>query len=820
MNKISLNGKWQGECVGLFKYVGEVPGSTINDLISAGKLPKDLLSDKNADEVLKYENCDFNYTKTFNINKKEKKATLVFERLDTYVDIYFNGVFIGHRENGNIEHRFDISDLIQVGDNTIELKFKSCITTAKPVADDVPYAFTKERLNIRRMQCTFGWDWTARFVCSSIGNVSVLFTNEDEIMLDAIYAYTKNIDEYSAEVGVDVNFNSNYEGRIIDFEIVNPEGVTILTKQQYCDFEKVRLNFNISNPKLWYPTGYGEQPLYEIVVKDNGKVIHKEKFGIRTIKILQIEDAVGSKNYKKCLEIKNKEYDNNKTFSGFTLLVNGVKVFCRGGNWVPSQPYIMPKKEEKIIETLCIAKEMGVNMIRVWGGGAFECKTFYDECSRLGILVTQDFLMACGLYPEKEEWFINELLKETEYAVKLIRNQPCLVWWSGDNENAVEGSDTQTDYRGRDSFYKGIEPIISKFDPYRNVFASSPYGGDFYASNTVGTTHNTQYLGALFSYIIKNENLDDYKDKLKQFRARFIAEEPIFGAISLSSLKKFMSEEYIFSEELSVWLYHVKGNPGLERELAEYFYIFAEKVLGKYKNPRDRFFKFKYIQYEWLRVVLEQARREKWFCSGIIFWMLNECWTAAGGWSLIDYYNKIKVGGYSFKRSAKPLILSIDKVETNYELSIINDGILDVECTIKLKIVGKETTVDLTEFTLISEANKNFVKKIDVKLCDDEILVADLVSKTNSYRTFYKVGNLEIEEVKDAIEYEIDESKCIITVKAKKYVHVVDFDGDVIFEDNAFSMFSGESRQISYRKIDNCQFDKITVETYNLKIFE
>lgn len=319
MNKISLNGKWQCECVGLFKFDGEVPGSTINDLINADKLPKDLLSDKNADEVLKYENCDFNYTKTFNINKKEKKATLVFERLDTYVDIYFNGVFIGHRENGNIEHRFDISDLIQVGDNTIELKFKSCITTAKPVAEDVPYAFTKERLNIRRMQCTFGWDWTARFVCSSIGNVSVLFTNEDEIMLDAIYAYTKNIDEYSAEVGVDVNFNSNYEGRIIDFEIVNPEGVTILTKQQYCDFEKVRLNFNISNPKLWYPTGYGEQPLYEIVVKDNGKVIHKEKFGIRTIKILQVEDAVGSKNYKKCLEIKNKEYDNNKTFSGFTL---------------------------------------------------------------------------------------------------------------------------------------------------------------------------------------------------------------------------------------------------------------------------------------------------------------------------------------------------------------------------------------------------------------------------------------------------------------------------------------------------------------------
>ncbi len=820
MREISLNGKWIGECVGEFNFIGEVPGSTINDLVSAGKLPKNLLSDNNADKVLDYENCDFNYKKTFKLDKRENKATLVFERLDAYVDVYFNGNFLGHRENGNVEHRFDVSDLIIVGENSIELKFKSCITTAKPVADDVPYAFTKERLNIRRMQCTFGWDWTARFVCSSIGNVSILLANDDEIMLDTIYVYTKNIDKYSAEIGVDVNFISNYNSRIVDFEIVDPDNNVISTKKQYCDFECVRLSFDISNPKLWYPTGYGNQPLYEVVIKDNGQVIYQEKFGIRTVKILQIEDAVGSENYNKCLEIKNADYDNNKTFSGFTLLVNGIKVFCKGGNWVPSQPYIMPKKEEKIIETLRLAKEMGVNMIRVWGGGAFECKTFYDECSRLGILVTQDFLMACGLYPEKEEWFISELLKETEYAVKLIRNQPCLVWWSGDNENAVEGSDLQSDYRGRDSFYKGIEPILSKFDPYRKVFASSPYGGDFYASNTVGTTHNTQYLGSLFTYILENDNLDDYKDKLKQFRARFIAEEPIFGAISLSSLKKFMSEKDIFSEDLSMWLYHTKGNPSLERELAEYFYAFAEKVLGKYKNPHDRFFKFKYIEYEWLRVVLEQARREKWFCSGMIFWMLNECWTAAAGWSLIDYYNKIKTGGYSFKRTAKPIILSIDRVKNDYILSIINDGVDDAECTITLSKVIKGKTVKLTEFSLMSMANENIVKKFDVNLSADEIIVADLNSKINTYRTFYKVGNLEIEQVNDAIEYEVDKNKCIITVKAKKYVHVVDFDGDVIFEDNAFSMLEGECRQISFRRIENCQFDEISVETYNLKIFE
>lgn len=819
MQKFSLNGKWNGECVGNFTFLGEVPGSSINDLIQNDKLPKNLLSDKNADEVLKYEACDFNYKKSFIIDEIGDKATLVFERLDTFVDVYFNGEFIGHRENGNIEHKFDISSLIIKGENTIELKFKSWVNAARPVEGNVPFAFTKERLNIRRMQCTFSWDWVARFVGCSIGNACILLANNDEIIVDNIHVYTKNIDKYSAAVGLEVNFESGFNGRIIDFEIISPNGQTVIKKERYCDAENYRFNFDIVSPALWYPTGYGEQPLYEIVIKDKDRIIHQEKFGIRTIKVLQIEDPVGSINYNKCLEIKHPHYDNNKTFSSFILLVNGVKVFCKGGNWVPCQPYLMPQKEEKIIETLSLAKEMGVNMIRVWGGGAFECKTFYDECSRLGILVTQDFLMACALYPEKEKWFIEELLKETEYAVKLIRNQPCLAWWTGDNENAVNGSDVQSDYRGRDSFYKGIEPILSKFDPYREAFPSSPYGGDFYASNTVGTTHHTQFLSDLWRYIVNNESLSNYKEELKKYRARFIAEEPIFGAISPTSLRKFMSEKDIYSDDLSMWLYHTKGNPDVDRELCEYFYDFAEKTLGKFENPHDRFFKFRYIEYEWIRVVLEQARREKWFCSGMIFWMLNECWTAAAGWSLIDYYNKFKLGAYSFKRAAKPVILSIDYDENVYKLSVINDGNVDSNCKVSLYKVNKLGIDKLQELSISSIANENVVTELKIDLNDDEILVGDLISDLNNDRAFYKKGDLKITPVSDAIEYKIDKVNKIVTVKAKKYVHVVEIDGDVILEDNGFALLAGESREISYRLTKDSVSDEIAIETCNLKIF-
>ena len=298
-------------------------------------------------------------------------------------------------------------------------------------------------------------------------------------------------------------------------------------------------------------------------------------------------------------------------------------------------------------------------MIRIWGGGAFESKHFYDECSRLGITVTQDFLMACGSYPEDEDWFIEELKKEAKYAARLMRNQPCLMWWSGDNENAVNGCDTDENYQGRRSAYEGIAPILYNEDPMRRFLPSSPFGGKKYASNTVGTTHNTQYLGEMFGYFLQDD-CSDYKEFFKKFRARFIAEEPQMGAISLPSLKKIMGDEYIYEGD-EMWLYHTKTNPCLPHELYEYIVGFARAVLGDFKDGKDRVFKFRYIQYEWIRVVMEQMRREKGFCSGIVYWMLNDCWPAASGWSLIDFYNLPKDAYYSFKRCAKPVVSSIDK---------------------------------------------------------------------------------------------------------------------------------------------------------------
>lgn len=207
--------------------------------------------------------------------------------------------------------------------------------------------------------------------------------------------------------------------------------------------------------------------------------------------------------------------------------------------------------------------------------------------------------------------------------------------------------------QGRRSAYEGIAPVIYRMDPHREFLPSSPYGGKMYASNTQGTTHNTQFPGdSILPYMLSG-NCADYRKAWKYFRARFIAEEPHLGAVTEGTLRKFMTDEDIFGKDDSMWRSHTKSNPALPTHLFDISLSFAESILGAFSSPADKAFKLRYLQYEWIRFTMEQLRREMWLQSGIIYWMYNDCWPAASGWALVDYYNKPKDAWYAFRRCAK-----------------------------------------------------------------------------------------------------------------------------------------------------------------------
>lgn len=809
--KIDLCGKWELRGDDGKTYTATVPGCVHTDIVNENLYWRD-----NSRAYRWIEEHDWTYTKTFTVDKIQENAYLIFEGLDTYCDIFLNGKKIGESENMYVPHKFLADGALRCGENTLTVQFFSPVKKVEGLPKRSG-AFTTERLYTRRIQCTYGWDWVDRFVtCGIYRPVSLVFENAFEI--DNVYVYTEAVDKYGASVrifGETVRYHAVHgtAGELVTISILSPDGKCIYEKKEYINSKDFEECINITDPQLWYPNGYGEQPLYTLRFTYGDKC-HEEKFGIRTVRVVEVADEPGSSYYDICEEIKKTpsalQYDKNETYTGFFLYINGVEIMCKGANYVPTEPFIYEETDEKITRVLELAKEAGVNMVRVWGGGIFEKDWFYSECDRLGITVTQDFLMACGVYPEEDDAFIEQLRIEAEYAAKALRNHPSLVWWSGDNENAVNGTYTDENYHGKRAFFQGILPMLRKYDPMRRAFASSPYGGNVFASKTVGTTHNTQYLGYIFDYIL-HENMQDYKEYLNTYTARFIAEEPALGAVCEQSLLEMMTEEDMLDPEMKMWYWHTNTNPALPQEVMDYMLQFAEKVLGEFQNAKDKLFKLRYVQYEWIRVTLENARSRDRFCNGIIYWMLNDCWPAASGWAFIDYYNRPKAAFYSFKRAAKQIISTIRKNDDGFVVAISNDGVEDrmVKVCCKLLDWHNGTMTDLhTETVNVPGCGSAFLP-LATTLEAGSILLCDLDDGVTD-RSFYKDGKLEIEPC-DGVAI-VAQTDTVTELVATKYVHVVELVGDCVFADNYFSLVPGERRKITHT---NCT--DVKLENYTLR---
>ena len=812
MKTVFLNQNWtlSNERVGTL--AATVPGCVHTDLIAAGVI-KDIFWRDNNRSYQWIEDEAWDYCCRFDAPLGEE-VELVFEGLDTYAEITLNGRLLGMTDNMFIPHRFDVSSVLQEKNNLLKVHFRSPV---KEVAGKPPTrgAFTTERMYSRRIQCTYGWDWVDRFVTAGIYR-PVYLSYANGIDVESVYVYTEHLDAYGAQIYTQFDFTHYQDGAIANVRILDPNGKVVAQTSFYADRPQMVRRFDIAEPKLWYPNGYGDQPLYtlEITVGENTV---RQIFGIRTLRIMQLPDEKNSPYYRKAKQAQQTEagqvYDQNEDFSGFQVIVNGQKVFCKGGNWVPCEPFPSAESDEKISHLVGMAKDMGANFLRVWGGGIFEKQAFYDACDRCGILVVQDFLMACGTYPEKEQWFIDALTKESEFAAKYLRNHPCLAWWHGDNENATRGSDTQTDYKGRDSALSGLAPQLYRHDPSRQLLPSSPYGGNTYGSITKGTSHTTNFLGVSFDYFTNND-CNDYKEFMEQFVSRFISEEATFGAISRPSMLKFMTEHDLLEDPTEEMIYyHTKNNPGLKGHLFDYVRTFAQKLLGEFRDGEDQFFKYKYVQYDWVRVLFENVRRNTGYCNGLIFWMFDDCWPAALGWSFADYYCMPKAAYYSFQRAAKPIIGSLTAQDETYLLTISSE----IECK-----HGVSVRADLFEDgkptqTYSTAASTDGYGTTSLSLPwaynKDALIVCEIDSPLGCDRCFYHHGTLPLTPCDGDIRI-VAKTDDSVTLTASRYVHAVELEGECIFEDNYFSLLPEETKTV--RITSRTQNSDFTVKAYTL----
>ena len=802
---MNLNGNWTATVSGERNYgniEAAVPGCIHTALIKAGILP-DLFYRTNNDQAQWVEDCDVTYERSFTVTEVESNTVITFSCLDTYCSVYLNGVKIGEADDMFISHEFSVDGVLKEGENHLSVVFRSPIKEVEglPKRDG---AFTTERMYTRRIQCTYGWDWVARFVTMGIsGDVTLTVKRPDR--LDNIYVYTDSINDYCAKIVAKAAFKDITGEAFVNFTLISPDGRELINRsRRICPTVKnasetvITERIDLPSPELWYPIGYGEQPLYTLVLDIDGREINRTVFGIRTVEILEIEDEKGSDEYNTALECKKGEiqrfWDRNARSASFILLINGIRIFCPGANWVPSEPFVSDENEEKFERLIALAREGNFRMLRVWGGGIFEPDEFYSLCDKYGILVTQDFLMACGTYPEEDDSFIEKLKAEAAEAAIRLRNHPCLVWWTGDNENAAYGSENQKDYRGRRSALEGIEPILKELDPSRRFLPSSPYGGDYYACGTKGTSHHTMYLEYIFKYFEKGD-FSDYREFFDSFLTRFCAEQPAMGMPYLSSLRKFMTDEDIFGGDTSVSEYHTKSNPALEYSLYQYVEMAAKGIFGDFKDGHDRLKKMQYLQCERIRLSMELFRRNAWYSSGMLYWMYNDCWPAANSWSMVDYYTCPKPAFYAFKRASKETVGSITEKDGIISAYVCHTGARRAEGSFRLYyydvISGGEIDVSSGEYSILNEKIKVFEGEMP-PLSDSVIPILDI----DGDRAFLLTkGYKNIPWGKESYGI-VSETEDEITVRADTTVYCALLDTPCRLSDNSFFIKRGEERTL------------------------
>ena len=816
MKKVYLHDNWSFTDEKLEgRFEAKVPGCLHTDLMAAG-IVKDIYYRDNNDKYGWIENCEPVYETRFDATLGGN-VMLKFDGIDTFADIYLNGAHLGEVHNMFIPHGFDVASLLKEKDNHLVIKFTSPIKAVEGMPVAPAFAFTGDRINARRIQCTYSWDWVDRFVTMGIFR-PVYLEYRDGLEIEDVYVRTDAVDRFGASVVAEYNLSGFDNPGMIEAELISPLGKVVYRDRFYADRELMVRKMDIPTPELWYPSGYGKQPIYTFIAKSTDSV-YKTTLGIRTIRIVNHQDAVGSEYHNFASEAAQadvvKERINDDNFFGFKVIVNGKEIFCRGGNWVPCDPFASEESESKIRALVNGAKEMGANMLRVWGGGLFETPCFFDECDRQGILVCHDFLMACGQYPEKEEWFIKELLLESEYAVKLMRNHPCLAWFHGDNENAERGSDIIPDYSGRSSALNGIFPSIYKYSKNIPFLASSPWGGNMFSSITSGTSHNTNYLGDIFNYMYTTD-CHDYKEYLTRYTSRFVSEEPTFGAICRESMLEFMTEDDLLGADESILKYHSKTNPGLPVHIYDDIRAFAEHVLGDFTDGEDRFFKMKYIQCEWVRVTQELVLRNLGYSNGIIYWMFNDCWPASLGWAFVDYYLRRKPSYYAFKRISVPVVASADVDGRSITVSNTSDDgdAAFVSVTALDMNDGFKEVARLDTSVVLDPYSKEKIDTTALYTGENILLVIDVLCGEDTYRSFFKKGNLKIKR-DDAFEI-VSSYDGEITLVAKKYLQAVELEGDYTFSDNYFTMLEGEEKTVSYKAFSD-KANGVSIKSYTLK---
>ena len=668
VKNLDLNGIWQFKAINRYRTLptgkrhstawmnGTVPGTVHTDLMANNVIP-DPFYRMNENAVQWVDSQQWLYKRAFTVPRsllKEDSVQLVAGGLDTYASIRINGTKVAETSNMFIEHRFEVKGYLRPGPNTIEVLFDSPTVRSKALEKkhgELRVALEPHRVYVRKAQYSFSWDWGPKLTTSGIWrNVSLQAFSSAR--LKNPFAKVLSVTKRKAVVQLSVGIERFKSDPFLLRAFVESDD-SFVEETVEVSGNSATLTLHIPHPKLWWPNGYGEQSIYKAVISlSNGDDEIDElevPFAIRTVCIIQEKDKQGQ---------------------SFIIGINGAKIFCKGADWIPSDNFIPRIPGSTYERLLHLAKGAHMNMIRVWGGGIYEQDVFYNLCDQLGLMVWQDFMYACGAYPETP-WFLKQAREEAQSIVNRLRNHPSLVVWCGNNECewlfCTENPDKTPDDMGGAKIFRDILPsVISKLDGTRPYWRSSPFGDGFPNSESNGTHHQWFVWSDWKDYALyENDN------------ARFVAE---FGFQAPGNRSTFEGVTIAADRhpQSPVMEHHNKQVEGTER-----LFRFQAAHYNVATDFDEFIYKGQLVQAEALKCAVEHWRRRKFNTAGALFWQLNDCWPVSS-WAVVDSALRPKAAYYFAKRFFAPVLLSFKKTGNSLEVWLTNDLLRDVSGKVDL----------------------------------------------------------------------------------------------------------------------------------------
>ncbi|MGC8518221.1 MAG: beta-mannosidase [Steroidobacteraceae bacterium] len=815
-------GPWRMRATGARHWLAAtVPGTVHTDLLAAGRIP-DPFWRTNERAVQWVDKLDWEYCTDLQLDAHvlaHERIDLLFEGLDTYAEVSLNGVLLLAADNMFRRWPVPIKTHLRTGHNTLRVLLKSPVQAGlarlaalgfnpPAVVDWSEVGGLGERkisMFTRKAPYHYGWDWGPRLVTSGIWR-PVRVQAWSGIRIEALRVMVESLKSEEATVAIELELVTSIAGAAeltltspTDAHINASVRVELRAGEQLCT-----VRCHIRQPRLWWSNGLGEPFMYEFNAEvrfGSWRDLRSVRAGLRSLRILQPPDAEGT---------------------GFQVELNGVPIFIKGANYIPCDSFASRVSHATRAHIVQSAAAAHMNMLRIWGGGIYEQDDFYDLCDAQGILVWQDFMFACAMYPG-DDAFLRNVRAEAIDNVKRLRNHPCLALWAGNNEidvawrHAVPGGgwgwkerydaeQRETLWRAYRTIFHDILPtVIAEHDPGRFYWPSSPLAAwdgadglthaDLSAPRQSGDIH---YWGVWWG----KQPFSTYRRAI----GRFMSEYGFQSFPSLPSVRAFTAPEdlSVFSEVMRA---HQRSAIGNETIL--------EYMARDYPQPRS-FPAFLYVsqvlQAEGVRVAMEAHRVRRPYCMGSLYWQINDCWPAAS-WSSIDVYGRWKALHYFARRAFAPMLLSAWLEDDLIMMHAVNDTLAAAEGTLTLRLTDFRGTVLRTHMQPVHLAANSSTRIGSYPAsawlagtAADAVLLQCTVQCRDGRCAeqilyFRPVKDLALPAAAVEVNVAAQPTRLALTVRCPVLVKTLCLETDTIdghFSDNHFELLPGKSRTVYF----------------------